>query len=74
MSYPIVIIENTLAQYFDNLISNCMRVFSTMTIWLCIKFKNINALFLATYAEPILVFVRKTKWILSYNNTSHTQC
>ena len=36
-----------------------------MTIWLCIKFANINTLFLAIFSEPILVFVRITKWKLT---------
>ena len=53
--YRIVIVENTEAQYFGN-------AYSTMTIHLCIKSDNMNALFLATYSEPIMVFVRKTKW------------
>ena len=57
-----IIVENTQAQYFYNLIRNCARVFSTMTIRSFIKFANINALFLATYAEPILVFVRTTTY------------
>ena len=35
--YHIVIVKNTLAQYFDNHTSNCMPVFSTMTILLCIS-------------------------------------
>ena len=43
------------------LYENCTRVFSTMTIQLCIKFASINALFLVTFFEPILVFVRITK-------------
>ena len=54
INYHIVIFENTQAQYFDNLTRN-----STMTVHSCVKFGNINALFLATYTEPILVFVRK---------------
>ena len=53
MYYRIVIVENIQAQYFDNLTST--GVFSPMTIWLCIKFANTNALFLATFSEPILV-------------------
>ena len=57
----IIIVENTQAQYVDNLTRNCRRVFSTMTIHSCKKVANIKALFLATYTEPILVFVRKTK-------------
>ena len=47
MNY-LIIVENTQAQYFDNLTRNCMQVFSTMTIHSCIKFANINALFHAT--------------------------
>ena len=45
-----VMVENTLAHYLVNLVSNCTQIFSTMTIWLCIKFANINALFLATFS------------------------
>ena len=33
-----------------------------MTIRVCFKFANINTSFLATFSEPILVFVRITKW------------
>ena len=43
------------------LLVNSARLFSTMTIRLCIKFANINALFLATFSEPILLFIRTTK-------------
>ena len=60
-NYCIVIVENTKAQYFDNLSEICMGVYSPMTMHSCIKFaniQNVNALFLATYAELILVFVR----------------
>ena len=62
MNYRIIIVENTQAQYFDNLTRNCTQVFSTMTFdsVTCIKFANINTLFLATYAELILVFIRDT--------------
>ena len=48
-------------EYFDNLIRNCTGAFSTMTVWSYIKFTNINALFLVTYAEFILAFVKTTK-------------
>ena len=54
-----IIIENTQAQYFNNLTRNCTRVFSTMTINSCIKFANLNDLLLASYAEPILAFCQK---------------
>ena len=40
MCCRIVVIENTQAQYFDSLISNYTRVFSTMTIRFCINFAN----------------------------------
>ena len=43
-------------------LSNCTRLSSTMKIRLCIKFANINALFLVTYADLILVIVRTTEW------------
>ena len=49
------------ARYFDILTRNCTRVFSIMTLHSCIKFAIINALFVATYTEPILIFVRKMK-------------
>ena len=62
MNLCIIFVENTQAQYFDNLTRNCTQVFSTMTIYSCIRFANINALFLDTYAESVLVFVRKTKY------------
>ena len=42
-----VIVEDTQIQYFDKLISK--------------QFANINALFLATFSEPILLIVRTTK-------------
>ena len=61
MNYRIIVVESSQAQYFDNLTNNCTRTFSIMTIHSCIKFANTNALFLVTYAEPILVFVRNTK-------------
>ena len=61
MYYRFVIVEMIQTQYFYNLVSNCRRVFWTITLRLCIKFANINALFLATFYEPILVFVRTTK-------------
>ena len=44
------------------LYENCTRVFSTMTIQLCTKFANLNAWFLAIFSDPILAFVRITKW------------
>ena len=66
MYYRIVTVENTQAQSFANLISNCTRVFSTKTTWLCIKIGDINALFLATFSEPILVSVRTRKKTASY--------
>ena len=59
MYYRIVILENTQAQ---NFMSNCMWVFSAMTIRLGIMFANIDALFLATFSEPILVFIRIMNW------------
>ena len=37
MNYRIIIVENTQAQYFDNLTRHCVRVLSTMTIHSCIK-------------------------------------
>ena len=55
MYYCTVIIENTQAQYFDNLISNCSEC-SQEWLWLCIKFAKINSLFLATFSEHILLF------------------
>ena len=55
MNYRIIIVENTQAQFFDNLSRNCTQVFSAMKIHSGIKFANINALFLAAYSEPILV-------------------
>ena len=48
-----VIVENTQAQLYN--LSNCKRVFSTLTILLYIRFVNTNVLFLTEYAEPILV-------------------
>ena len=49
-----VTVENTQAQYFDNLIF-LKRVFTTMTIRLCIKFANTDALLQATVSEVVLV-------------------
>ena len=59
MYYRIVIVENTQAQCFDNLISNCARVFSTMTCDYASTLSNINAFFLAPFTEPILVFAEQ---------------
>ena len=42
--YRIAIVENIQTQYFYNIISNCMRVFSTLTTRFA-SFANINALF-----------------------------
>ena len=46
MNYRHIIVENTQAQYFDNLTRTSTRVVSTMTLPSCINFANINALFL----------------------------
>ena len=64
--YPIVIVENTRAQYFDNLISKlCASVLNNDNT-VKHQVSQYNALFLATSSEhassePILVFVRTTK-------------
>ena len=61
----IVIVENTQAQYFDNLIrklyASVLKNDNTVMHQVC-QYARINALFLATFSEPILVFVRITKW------------
>ena len=62
MYYCIVIIENTQAQYFDNLISKlCISILSNDNM-VKHQVSQFNALFLATFFEPVLVFVRTTKF------------
>ena len=55
--YRIIIAEKT----HIILITLSVIVFLTMTIRLCIKLVNINALLLATCSEMDLVFVRRSK-------------
>ena len=69
MNYHTIIVENTQAHYFDNLSDNLYTKFrryedpgSVLNNDDTIKFADINTLFIVTYAEPILVFVRTTKW------------
>ena len=58
MYYHIVIIENTQAQYFDNLISKlCVSVLNNDNM-VKHQVSQYNALFLATFSEPTLVFIR----------------
>ena len=52
----IVIVENTQAQYFDILIRKLYASVLNNTIRSCIKFANINALFLASFSDPVLFF------------------
>ena len=60
MYYRIVIVANTWAQYFDNLISKlCASVLNNDNT-VKHQVRQYNALFLATFYEPILVFVRTT--------------
>ena len=48
----------------DNLINKlCESVFNNDNlVMICIKFANINILFLAAFSKHILVFVRAKKW------------
>ena len=69
MNYHAIIVENTQAHYFDNLSDNLYTKFrryedpgSVLNNDDTIKFADINTLFIVTYAEPILVFVRTKKW------------
>ena len=60
MYYHIVIVENTQAQYFDNLISKFWVILNNDNMVMH-QVSQYNALFLATFSEPILVFVRTMK-------------
>ena len=58
MYYSIAIIENTQAQYFDNLISKLCGSLLNNDNTVMHQVDQYNALFLATFSAPILVFVR----------------